>query len=158
MLLTNGAVWQAHRLRFEKPITHDLVFTLDLLDADTKLADATEMLYLISKEAGNCSAIESYWKHKEATSRYVIAQVLLDPAVLALVWRQMRTFSKGLKVTVEDIENVVRNEVLKRDVLDGEKALAAGKIIRHAEHLQQNSKRATAVPTPAVEDATQCSP
>lgn len=146
VLLTNGAVWQAHRIRFEQPIAHDLVFALDLLDPATKPADVTEMLYLVSKEAGSCSEIESYWRHKEATSRYVIAQILLDAGVLTVVRRQLRSLFKGLKVTSEDIEKVIRREVLKRDVVEGDKAQLAEKVLRLAERRRQRAKGAVEAP------------
>lgn len=62
----------------------------------------------------------------------------------------MRAFSKGLKVTVDDIEKVVRNEVLKRGVLDGDKAVAAEKIVRRAQRRQQMVKGMTVAPVQAV--------
>jgi hypothetical protein len=51
VILTNGIVWQAHRLRFEKPIDADEVFTVDLLDPLSKPARLLEKLYLVSREA-----------------------------------------------------------------------------------------------------------
>jgi len=60
VLLTNGYVWQAHRIRFEQPIDHDLVFEVDLIDGVTKTSDLLEKLYLVSREAGNASAIDLY--------------------------------------------------------------------------------------------------
>src|SRR5881394_3189095 len=38
VLLTNGVIWQVYRVRFEQPINHDLVLTIDLLDPSTKFA------------------------------------------------------------------------------------------------------------------------
>jgi len=140
VLLTNGAVWQAHRIRFEQPIAHDMAFTIDLLDPDAKPAEITDLFYLISKEAGTCSEIDNYWKHKEATSRYVIAQVLLEDGVLSIVRRQLRSLFKGLKVSATDIEKVIRTAVLKRDVLEGDKAQLAEKILRRAERRKQRAK------------------
>ena len=52
VILTNGVSWRAHRVRFEQPISNDLVFTADLLDPEAKPQQLIEKLYLISKEAG----------------------------------------------------------------------------------------------------------
>ncbi|HYN82233.1 MAG TPA: hypothetical protein VES88_12075 [Gemmatimonadaceae bacterium] len=83
VILTNGAAWQAHRIRFEQPIDHDLVFHVDLLDPSFKSGEILKKLYLISKEAGNASQIDLYWKHKEATSRYVVESFLAVGIVAA---------------------------------------------------------------------------
>lgn len=146
VVLTNGAIWQAHRIRFEQPIAHDMVFTLDLLDPETKPAEVAAVLYLISKEAGSCSEIDLYWKRKEATSRYVIAQLLLQPPVLAVVRRQLRALFTGLKVSEEDVAKVIRTEVLKRDAFEGEKGENAEKIVRRAERRRLRAKE-TAAPS-----------
>lgn len=139
VLLTNGSEWQAHRLRFEQPVEADHVFTIDLIDPDAKPAALLDTLFLLSKEAGE-SQIDRYWLQKEATSRYMIAQVLLSDAGLACIRRELRGLFKGLKVTDAELTAVLTSEVFKRDVLDGEKATAAQKTVRRAERRRQRAK------------------
>lgn len=139
VLLTNGTEWQAHRLRFEQPVEADQVFAIDLLDPEAKPAAILETLYLLSKEAGE-SQIDRYWLQKEATSRYMIAQVLLSDAGLSCIRRELRGLFKGLKVTDTEITAVLTNEVFKRDVLDGDRAAAAAKTVRRAERRRQRTK------------------
>src|SRR5688572_5969450 len=103
VLLTNGYLWQAHRIRFEQPIDHDLVFELDLLRTDSKIPQILEKLYLISKEAGNASAIDLYWQSKEATSRYVLAQLIISEDVLRLLRRRLRSLFKSTKISTEEL-------------------------------------------------------
>jgi predicted type IV restriction endonuclease len=57
VVLTNGAVWQAFRVTFGKPIGHELVFDLDLLSANPKDARVRETAFLLSKEGMTKSAI-----------------------------------------------------------------------------------------------------
>ena len=147
VLLTNGVVWQAYRLRFEKPIQHDEVFTLDFLDPTAKPAQLVEKLYLISREAAGSSALGSYAQRKEATSRYVISQLLLDESVMMTVRRQLRRLFPGVRVGAEEIAGLLRNEVLKREVLEGERADAAEKLVRRASRKQQRTKSDSTEPT-----------
>lgn len=140
VLLTNGIVWQAHRIRFEQPIDHDMVFSFDLLDSGSKPAEIFEKLYLISKDAGNDTQIDLYWKHKEATSRYVVAQLLLQQPALAMLRRQLRGLFPGLKVSENEIERLLRAEVLKRDALEGDRAITAEKTVKRAERRRRRSK------------------
>jgi len=152
VLLTNGAVWQAYRLRFEKPIQHEEVFALDLLDPNAKPSQLLEKLYLISREAAGGSALGAYAQTREATSRYVIAQLLLDESVVAMMRRQLRKLFPGIRIRESEIAELVRNEVLKREVLDGERAAAAEKLVRKANRRRQRVKteRAASPVVPAT--------
>src|SRR5258705_1658823 len=132
VLLTNGYVWQAHRIRFEQPIDHDLVFEVNLLSDETSATEVLERLYLVSKEAGNATVIDLYWQSKEATSRYVLAQLLLTDPVLRLIRRQLRSLFKGTKITTDELSNVLQAEVMKREALEGEKAGAAARTVKRA--------------------------
>jgi type I restriction and modification enzyme subunit R-like protein len=132
VLLTNGAAWRAYRIRFEQPVSHDLVFELDLLDEDCKTSDLVRMLYLISREAVGGEAIDRYWRQKEATSRFVIGQLLLSPPLLTALRRELRRLAPGIPVTDEALSELLELEVLKRDVLEGDKAVASAKRVRRA--------------------------
>jgi hypothetical protein len=142
VLLTNGYVWQAHRIRFEQPIDHDLVFEVDLLSPDTSAAEALDKLYLVSKEAGNATVIDLYWQSKEATSRYVLAQLLLTDPVLRLIRRQLRSLFKGTKITTDELANVLQAEVMKREAIEGDKAHAAAKTVKRAIRRRRRTLRA----------------
>jgi hypothetical protein len=132
VLLTNGADWRAYRIRFEQPISHDLAFDVDLLDPECKNAAILEMLYLISREALNGGEIDRYWQQKEATNRFVVTQVLLTTPVLGMLRRELRRLAPGLRVGEDELATLLQVEVLKRDVLDGEKAEVAAKRVRRA--------------------------
>lgn len=140
VLLTNGAVWQAHRVQFEKPIRHELAWEIDLLAAGNKPVRLIEQLYLISRESCGGGAIERYWQQKEATSRFVVAQLLLSGPMLAVVRRSLRRLSPGLRVSEEQIESLLRLEVLKRDAIEGERVAAAEKLVRRMIRRQERSK------------------
>lgn len=153
VLLTNGVTWKAHRLRFEQPVRNEEVFEIDLLDPTAKPAQLIERLYLISREGASSTAIADYWQHKEATSRYVIAQLLLDLSVVGPVRRLLRNQFPGLRISEEELVDLLRNEVIKRDALEGEKAAAAQRLIRRAAKKREKGKGAGQVPaelTPEV--------
>jgi hypothetical protein len=142
VLLTNGAEWQAHRVRFEQPISHDLVVSINLLDPEVKSQELLEKLYLISKEATGGGEIDRYWRRKEATNRYTVAQLLLSDPTLAIVRRQLRSLFSGLKVSKDELRELLTSEVLKRDVLEGDKATAAARRLRRSERKRRREKAA----------------
>ena len=139
VVLTNGAQYQAHRVRFEKPIQHDMVFDVDLLAPDAKSADLLEALYLLSRDAAATHAMEKYRATKEATNRFTLAQLVLSDSSVKLLRRELRRLSPGLKVTDDEIADILQNEVLKRDVVEGERAKAARSAVRRAEKRRARS-------------------
>jgi hypothetical protein len=142
VILTNGADWRAYRIRFEQPVSHDLVFELDLLDPECRTSDLVEMLYLISREAVGGEEIDRYWRQKEATNRFVIAQLLLSPPMLTALRRELRRLAPGIRVTEETLGELLQLEVLKRDVLEGDKAETAGKRVRRATRKRERDRAA----------------
>lgn len=153
VILTNGVQWEAHRVRFEKPIDNERVFALDLLDPAAKPAALLQHLYLISREAQSHTAIEEYHARREATSPYVVAQLLIEPPVLRLLRRRLRAQVKGLKVTEEELGKIVGSEVIKRDLTIGERATAAQRLVRRAARRVARAKAEEEKPVAATKPA-----
>ena len=154
IILTNGILWQAHRIRFEQPVDHDLVFELNVLDEGTKPNDAFEKFYLISKEAGTCTALEHYWQKREATSRYVLSQLLLEDKTLTALRKDLRSLFKGLRVSTADIREVLETEVIKRDALEGDRAEIAAKSVRRAVRRRARNSEEKVIPIEAKSIST----
>ncbi len=149
VLLTNGPEWHAHRVRFEQPIRADEVFAINLLDPNSKAATLLEHLYLISREGVGATAIDEFWEQKEATSRFVIAQLLLSDDMLGSIRRRLRRMYPGLKTTEEDLAKILSAEVIKRDTLEGDRADEAARILkRHIRRRARRAAEATLQPVP----------
>jgi predicted type IV restriction endonuclease len=146
VLLTNGPEWHAYRVRFEQPIRADQVFAINLLDVAAKSSELLERLYLVSREGTAATAIDEYWEQKEATSRYVIAQLLLSDHTLGSLRRQLRRMYPGVKITEEDLAKLLTSEVVKRDTLEGDRAEEAVRIVKR--HARRRAKTADPIPAP----------
>ena len=132
VVLTNGAIWQAHRVTFGKPIGHELVFELNFLSDNPRDARVGETAYLLSKEGMTRSAITQFHAERLALSRFNVAAILRGDAVLSVVRRELRRAFAELNPTIEEIRELVEAEVLKREVVEGEKAEAAVRSMRRA--------------------------
>ncbi|MHB1351650.1 MAG: hypothetical protein ACYCYR_17505 [Desulfobulbaceae bacterium] len=71
----------------------------------------------------------------------MIAASFLSEPVLSTIRRQLRSLSNKIKVTNEDILQTAINQVLKREVIEGEEAVHAKKRIAS---LERAKKRALA--------------
>ncbi len=153
VLLTNGVEWQAHRIRFERPIAHDLMFSIDLLAGHPP--EIVEHLYLLSREASKTHAIEAFRRQQEVLNRFVLAQLLLSDPILSVLRREVRKISSDVKVSVDDLGDMIRADVLKREAVEGEQAKEAASLVRKAaKRRARQSASQSPVDKPQDQDGT----
>ena len=86
-----------------------------------------EKLYLLTREGFTKSTMAEYRDRKEAASRYMLSAVTLNSeSVQSTIRREIRRVSE-IMVEPETIDRMLRDEVLKRDTIEGEQAEAATK-------------------------------
>ncbi len=146
--LTNSARWQVYRVIFGKPVDQELILDFDLLSLNPKRDGDIEKLYLLAKEGWNKSALEEFDVQRQALSRFSLAAVLVSDPVLKLARRQLKNMSPAAKFDLEQIKAVLLQEVLKRDVTEGEKADEARKRVARMKHRRKaKSAVGDSVPT-----------
>ena len=124
--LTNGAVWKVFRVIFGKPIDTELVLDFDFLALNHKHPGHLENLYLLTRESMIKSGLYAYHDHLQATNKFYLAAVVLSDPVVDTIRRELRRVSE-VKVEVDELRTLLREEVIKREVIEGEKAEAAHK-------------------------------
>lgn len=122
--LTNGIMWHLYHVIFKKPIDKQLVATFDLSAVNPKNEADAERLYLLTREGFTKNALTEYRDRQEATSRFMLAAIILSEPVVSAVRRELRRVSEVL-VEPEVIERMLRDEVLKRDAIECDEADAA---------------------------------
>lgn len=132
VLLTNGIAWRVYRIQFTKPIDQELVVDLDFGSISHKSQRDLELLYLWCKEGWIKSALGDYHTHRQALSKYFLGAVVLTDTVIDVVRRELRRLSPDVRIDSDQIRAVLESEVIKRDVLEGEKADQAKKRISRA--------------------------
>ena len=142
VVLTNGAIWQAHRVTFGKPIGNDLVFELNFMHGSSRDPTFRATAFLLSKEGMTKSAIAHYHEERLALSKFNAAAVIRSEIVLAIVRRELRRAFPALNPSVEQLRSLVEGEVLKREVVEGEKAEAAAKLMKKANRSLRRTKPA----------------
>lgn len=130
--LTNGVNWKVFRVSFAKPIDKELVVDLSIPSLVAKNEDDLGKLFLLSRESIVKSALEEYHDQKQATSKFVLAAAITSDPVLEVIRRELRRLSPDLRVEVEELRALIAQDVLKRDVVDGEQALQAKKKLSRA--------------------------
>lgn len=128
VVLTNGAHWEIYRIKFEQPVSHELVCKLSFQELSARSSDALELLFILCKEGIARSAIEEFHERSQTVNRFIVGAIIQSSAVVPVIRREIRKLAAGVRVTDEEITQLL-SDVLKRDLLDGEQALAARKQI-----------------------------
>jgi len=132
VVLTNAAHWRIYKVVFGKPIDQELVCEFDFLTLDPKDETHLQFLFLLTKEGWAKSAVVEFSEQKQALSRFFVGAAILSEPVLSAVRRELKRVSPDVRIDVEQIRNVVLQDVIKRDVVEGEKFGAAEKALTRA--------------------------
>ena len=73
-----------------------------------------------------------YHAQRQALSRFFIGAMILSDSVLDVLRRELRRVSPDVKIDTEQIKDVLVQEILKRDVVEGEQADEAKRKIARA--------------------------
>ncbi len=146
VILTNGVLWKVYKISFTKPIDQELVFEFDFLSLSHKNTNDVEQLSLLSKEGWLKSFIYEYHSQKQTLSKFFLSSLILSDTIIDVIRRELKKISPDVKVTSEQIKNVIQLEVLKREVIEGDKAEEARKKINKIFNKLTKSKN----PKPAL--------
>jgi hypothetical protein len=150
VLLTTGIRWCVYHVHFTKPIQHELILDIDLSKVNVRSEGDLEHLYLWCKEGWQRSALGDFHAQKQALSRFYLGAVVLSEPCLETIRRELRRISPDIKITTEQIKTSLTNEVLKRDVVEGEKAEEARKVVaKAATNALRNTTSKESKPEPA---------
>lgn len=132
VLLTNGVCWRVYRLVFAKPIDQELVVDIDFLSLNSRSERDVELLYLWCKEGWQRSVLGEFHTQRQALSRFSIGAMLQSDPVIDVLRRELRRLSPDVRIDTDQIKSVLTAEVIKREVIEGEKADEAKKKIARA--------------------------
>ena len=128
--LTNAHYWKVFRVMFTQPINAELVLEMDYLNLNPKDQNHLENLYLLTRESMIKSGLYAYHDQLQATNRFYLGAVILSDPVIEVIRREIRRLSPDVKIQTDDLRVALRQDVLKRDVIEGEKAEAARKKVQ----------------------------
>jgi len=152
VVLTNAIEWRLYHVVFKKPIDKQEITGFSLQGMNPKNEADVEKLFLLTREGFGKNALSEFRDRKDATSRYMLAAILLnsDP-VRSAIKREIRRVSE---ISVDDdvIDRMLREEVIKRDAIEGPQADQAGRRVnRGVEKAGKKDKPAS----PAKDDGGQ---
>lgn len=154
IILTNGVDWQIYRLRFEQPIAWDLVDRFDLSSISLKNERDVEKLIIVTKEGVEKGAREDLYEKTQCVNRFVAGALILSDAVVSVLKREFKKLADGISIEDAEVVALLRDGVLRRDLLEGEEAEAAmSKVSKHFKQTAKKPAPKKPSPTAAPEQA-----
>jgi hypothetical protein len=146
VILTNAEIWRIYKITFGKPINSELVLEINFSELNPKKNSDLEQLYNLTREGWVKSALGEFHTQQQALSRFFMGALVVTNPVLEVIRRELRRISPDVKIGLEQIKSVLVNDVLKREVVESEKAnearkkisRAAGKLLRARAAKQTN--------------------
>lgn len=162
VILTNGVIWQLHRVKFEQPICHECVAIINILEMNPKTDKDQEALYLIAKEGLQKDIREEYYEKIQNVNKYIIGNLLVSEPIIAALRKELRKFADGVKIETRELRDIAQNEIIKREIFDSEEGKkATGKVQRYLKRdakakakkdEPENSKKGSPFVPPSVGD------
>jgi predicted type IV restriction endonuclease len=122
VVLTNAIEWRLHRIKFGQPIDHEEISAFNLLEVNPKKDEDIERMFLLCKEGIGADAMDAFHQHAQIINKFTIAQVLLTESVVSAVRKEIKKYFPEVKFEPEHIVDILNNDVLKREVIEGERA------------------------------------
>lgn len=135
VVLTNGVYWKIYNIVFAKPVSHELVYEFNFTEISPKKESDLEMLYILTRDAmtkGGKTSLDTFYSQQQLVNRYTISQIMLTDGALDFIRKTLRKLSPDAKTTNEQIAAIITEEIIKRDVLEDDKAKETKKKVAKA--------------------------
>ncbi len=129
VILTNGSNWRIYKIIFGRPVANELVYEFNLLEMSSKKTADMQSLFMVTKESLTKSFLEDYHNKKNALSKFSIGHILTTEPVLDCIRKSLKKMNPEIKIDNENIQEVLQNDVIKREIFEGEKSDEAKKKI-----------------------------
>lgn len=144
VVLTNGIEWEIYKIRFTRPVSPDLICSFNFLELNPRKREDQDRLFVLCKKGLKKAAIEEFHEHVKSVNKFIIARLVLSNAIYSVICRQLKKIRPGLRVQKDEIEEILLNDVLRRDVLEGEAADKAKSLVKKtAGRIKGKGKRLT---------------
>lgn len=129
VILTNAEIWRIYKITFSKPIDSELVLEINFSDLNPKKSSDIELVYNLTREGWAKSTLGEFHTRQQALSRFFMGALVVSRPVLEVIRRELKRISPDVKIGLDQIKSVLVNDVLKREVVESDKAEEARKKI-----------------------------
>lgn len=132
IILTNAIIWKIYRIKFGQPIDWEEVYCFDMGAISARSADDIGKVAMLCRESISTDALQVFHRQAQIFNRHVLAELVQSDNVVGVIRREFKRLF-DMKAGDDEIRVLLTNDVLKRDVIDGEAPKAAKSQVKKAE-------------------------
>jgi hypothetical protein len=129
VILTNAERWMIYKIKFGKPIDKELVYEFNMLSVNEKTEKELAAIYAISKDGQQGSSIDDFYSNIQIKNKYIIGNLLVSDDIYSLIRKAIKKLFGDVKVTNEEIADMMANDIIKREIIDSDESRKARKDI-----------------------------
>jgi hypothetical protein len=146
VILTNAETWMLYKIKFGKPIEKELVSEFNLLNINPKTEKDLEPLFVVSKDGQEKSVIDDFYSSILVKNKFIIGALLNSPDVHSLIRRIMKKLFGDVKISEEEIADIMANDIVKREIIDSDESKKAkkdiDKLVKKLERIREKNSAA----------------
>ena len=116
VLLTNGRVFELYKVLFEKPISHELIFSLNLSEL-TNLKIIADQLQYLHKDEVLKKGLDVLWDRHSALSPKNLSKLLFSDEVVRFLKKELKK-KYNIKFDEVIIENAVKRIAMESVIIE----------------------------------------
>lgn len=152
VVLTNGVEWRLYRLKFEKPVTWDLVARFSWETIDVRCEQEMEKVFCLCKEGVEKNARDELFEKVQCVNRFVIGQLILQEPVVSILRKELRKMADGILVEPDEVEKILRTGVLRGDLMSEDEPEVQSALRRVSKFYRQATKKCEKKPAEKKDD------
>ena len=121
VLLTNGIIFELYKVLFEKPISHELIFSLNLSEL-TNLKIIADQLQYLHKDEVLKKGLDILWDRHSAISPKNLSKLLFSDEVVKFLKKELKK-KYNIKFDEVVIENAVKRIAMESVIIENFKPI-----------------------------------
>lgn len=132
VVLTNALDWRLYKIKFGQPVDFEVLSSFSLPAINLRNEDDVRKLFLLSREGVVSEAMSAFHQHTQFINKFTVAQIVLSESIIYQMRREMRRLFPDVKIETDALKEILTQDVLKREVVEGDKAKETETRIRKA--------------------------
>jgi len=132
IILTNGVMWDVYKVSMGQNLAAVPLCSINFLDLSMRDEEHKNSLFILCKEGLSTDAITEFHEKVNLVNKYTISAILSNESLVNAIRLQLRKLSSGLKITNEEVSEILMEEVIKRDILDDDQFKKAKTKVKRA--------------------------
>jgi hypothetical protein len=129
LVLTNASLWRVYKLSFSETVEHERVLEFDLEHLHPRSEADLALAFTLTREGWNAGRLAEIHAQRQALGRYALAALVLTEPVLGAIHDALRRIAPRLSVRNDEIALLLREQVVRPELLEGSRAQAAHELV-----------------------------